>query len=219
MWNVKKTIDRINNIKHQRGLFLHDKERIMSRINKLKRESEDLTEAKMLISEAVRLTQQQLKTTIEQLVTMAISEVFKGEGYQFVVDFTLQGNKPQMKLMVQKEDQEPLVPKDEQGGCLLDVISFALRVVFWSLQRKRSRNTFVMDEPFRWTGAYTENVAEMMKQVSKELGLQIIIVTHDERLKELGDRSWTVKTTSEGCSVVELFGENTFEKRRKRERI
>jgi len=161
----------------------------------------DMIEARNIVSEAARITQQQFKMLVEELVTTAIQAVFPNKDYKFVMQFVLQNNRPQINLLVQDGENEPYIPKEEQGGGLLDIISFALRVVLWSLEKPRSRNILIMDEPFRWTGNLTELAANMMKEISKKLGLQIIMVTHDERLMEIADKSWLCKKEKE-LSVV-----------------
>jgi len=161
----------------------------------------DMVEARNIISEAARITQQQFKMLVEELVTTAIQAVFPNKDYKFIMQFVLQNNRPQINLLVQDGENEPYIPKEEQGGGLLDIISFALRVVLWSLEKPRSRNILIMDEPFRWTGNLTELAANMMKEISKKLGLQIIMVTHDERLMEIADKSWLCKKEKE-LSIV-----------------
>lgn len=162
----------------------------------------DLTESRNIISEASRLTQQQFKEFVESLVTMAIQSVFPEKDYRFVVDFNLQSNRSVIDLLVQQGDKEPYVPEDEQGGAILDIISFALRIVLWSLEKPRSRNVLIFDEPFKWTGDLTERAANMMKEISERLNIQMIMVTHDHRLSDIADRSWMVSRNSEGCSEV-----------------
>jgi len=161
----------------------------------------DMVEARNIISEAARITQQQFKMLVEELVTTAIQAVFPNKDYKFIMQFVLQNNRPQINLLVQDGENEPYIPKEEQGGGLLDIISFALRVVLWSLEKPRSRNILIMDEPFRWTGNLIELAANMMKEISKKLGLQIIMVTHDERLMEIADKSWLCKKEKE-LSIV-----------------
>lgn len=167
----------------------------------------DMVEAKNVISEASRVTQMQFKEFVESLVTLAIQSVFPEKDYQFVVDFVLQSNRSMINLLVKQGDKEPYVPEEEQGGALLDVIGFALRVVMWSLEKPRSRNVFISDEPFRWTGAYTERVANMMKEICNRLDIQVIVVTHDERLSEIADRSWRVFRNAQGYSEVKCISE------------
>jgi len=177
------------------------KEKQTEVINAKKRMS-DLTEARRIIVEVSKDTLEQFKEYVESLVTTAINSVFPEKGYRFIVDPVVKSNRSEIYLLVQQGDKEPYIPKDEQGGALLDIISFSLRVVLWSLELPRSRNTLIMDEPFRWSGALTTLAAQMMKEVSHELGLQIILVTHDERLKAIADRSWDVYRGVDGGSVV-----------------
>lgn len=181
-------------------------------INKLSLTVDDLIEARNIIAEAARITQLQFKTMVEQLTTSAIQSVFEDDDYKFIVEFTVQNNRPQINLMVQQGDKEPYIPKDEQGGGMMDIISFALRVIMWSLQTNRSRNTLIFDEPFRWTGNLTEQAAVMMKEISKKLGLQIIMVTHDERLMGIADKSWLCKK-EKGISITEQVKDNFHEGR------
>ena len=168
----------------------------------LKMEVTNYTEARNIVAEASRITQEQFKTLVEELVTSAIQSVFPDRDYRFIMEFVIQNNRPQINLMVQEGDKDPYLPKEEQGGGLLDIISFALRVVLWSLTSPRTRNVLIMDEPFRWTGNLTEKAASMMKEISDKLGLQIIMVTHDERLMETADRSWLCKKEKSGISTI-----------------
>jgi DNA repair exonuclease SbcCD ATPase subunit len=185
----------------EQNLLLGQYDACKNKLEKYNSEILDMIEARNIVSEAARITQQQFKLLVEELVTSAINAVFPNKDYKFVMQFVLQNNRPQINLLVQDGENEPYVPKDEQGGGLLDIISFALRVVLWSLEKPRSRNTLIMDEPFRWTGNLTELAANMMKEISKKLELQIIMVTHDERLMEIADKSWLCKKEKE-LSVV-----------------
>ena len=175
-----------------------------TKIEKMEQNIENMVEARNIISEASSVTQLQFKQFVESLVTLAIQSVFLDKNYKFIVDFVLQSNRPQINLLVQEEDKDPYVPEEEQGGGLLDVISFALRIVLWSLEKPKSRNVLIFDEPFRWTGNLTELMASMMKEVSYKMNLQIIMVTHDERLSDIADRSWKITRTKNGPSTIEM---------------
>ncbi len=166
----------------------------------------DLVEARLILSEASRATQMQFKEFVESLVTLAIQTVFVDEGYKFLVEFDLKSNHSIINLLVQQGDKEAYVPEDEQGGGLLDIISFALRIVLWSLEKPRSRNVILMDEPFRFCGALTPLAANMMKEISLELGIQIIVVTHSQDLENIADRCWRINRVKGGESIVQLIG-------------
>lgn len=201
------TVDDINifvrNRKH-RKVFL--KEQLLENEKKLaaaQKEYDELIAARQIISEAARITQLQFKEFVESLVTMAIQTVFPEEDYKFVMEFDLKSNRSEINLLVQQGDKDPYNPEDEQGGGLLDVISFALRVVLWSLENPKSRNVFVMDEPFRYCGKLTNLAGNMIKEISHKLGIQILMVTHEDNLSEIADKCWFVKREKGGLSIVE----------------
>lgn len=175
-------------------------------LNKLNTQYADLVEARRIVSEAARITQLQFKDFVENLVTMAIQTVFPEQQYKFVMEFDLKFNRSEISLLVQQGDKEPYVPEDEQGGGLLDILSFALRVVMWSLEKPRSRPVFVMDEPFRYCGILTPLAGNMMKEISVKLGIQNIIVTHEEALSDVADKLWKVKREKGGWSNVQIQG-------------
>lgn len=167
---------------------------------------DDLVEARRIISEAARSTQLQFQGFVESLVTMAIQTVFPEQQYRFVMEFDLKANRSEINLLVQQGEKEPYRPEDEQGGGLLDVLSFALRVVMWSLEKPRSRPVFVMDEPFRYCGKLTSLAGNMTKEISQKLGIQIIMVTHEDSLSEIADKSWLVRREKGGWSNVQVVG-------------
>jgi DNA repair exonuclease SbcCD ATPase subunit len=179
---------------------------------------DDLIEARRIVAEVAKLTQIQFKEYVENLVTIAIQSVFPEKGYKFVIEFDVKRNKSEAQLLVQSGDKEPYRPEDEQGGSIVDIISFALRIVLWSLQSPRSRNVLILDEPFRFTGKLVSVVGNMMKEISQKLGLQIIMVTHSDELAELADRSWEVKREGDESKLYLISGEEKPTKIKRRVR-
>ncbi len=170
-----------------------------------KRNVEYLLKARWVLAEAAKITQQQFSECVQNMVTMAIQAVY-GLPLKFLVNFEIKRNKAECQLLVQEGDKEPFVPKDEMGGGLLDVISFALRVVLWSLERPRSNNVLLLDEPLKFLGKgeLLNKAAIMVKDISHRLGLQIIINTHEPELLEIADRGWMVSYDGIKSSVEEI---------------
>lgn len=178
---------------------LKDKRKLIDNNKSL---SNNLIEARRILTETSKATQMQFKEYVESLVTSAIQTVFPEGDYKFIADYVVKSNRTEVNLLVQQGDKEPYIPEDEQGGGLLDTLSFALRIVLWSLENPRSRNTIIMDEPFKWAGRLTKFAGNMMKEISQKLNLQIIMVTHSEDLMEIADRSWVVSRDQDKISVV-----------------
>jgi hypothetical protein len=161
----------------------------------------ELIETKRIIMAVSQDTSSQFKEYVEALVTSAIVSVFPEKNYRFIVNSEIKSNRSEMNLLIQQGDREPYVPREEQGGALLDIVSFCLRVVLWSLELPRSSNTLILDEPMRFCGALTPLAANFMKTISHELGIQLIIVTHDNQLSTLADASWRVERSDRDSTV------------------
>ena len=174
----------------------------------------NLIKARWTLAEVAKLTQQKVSNHIESLVTMAIQSVYDSN-FTFHCDFDIKRNKSECILSIKEKDGRNFTPKDEDGGGILDVISTALRIVLWTMQEPRSINTFVLDEPGKFLGDLIEPFGVFIKEVSRKLNIQFIIVSHDQRLKSIGDRIWNV-TKRNRISTVKQEGEELIKVVRRR---
>ena len=172
--------------------------------NSIKEYNEDLQKARILIANAGQHTQTFLKSFIEEMVTTALQAVFE-EDYQFVIDFDIKRNKPEAKINLKLRGEET-DPKDSCGGGVLDVASFALRVVLWSIENPKSSNVIILDEPMKFLHGRIENAMKMIKDLSKKLGIQFIIVSQMEEFAENADKVFLV-THNNKHSIVEKANE------------
>ena len=156
---------------------------------------EDLIKARWVLTEVQQQTQQRFKDVVESLVTMAIKSVFD-RPFKFELEFERKRNQMECHPIVKEivGDQERIYdnPEDDMGGGILDIISFAFHIVLWSLEKPRSRNVFIMDEPMKNLGKLIVLGGKVLKEISKKLHIQIILVTHDEELLEIADKAFVV---------------------------
>ena len=142
--DISKYRNRLEQRKAERLLIKSRIEDLDESLGTLTMFRDDAIKARWVMTEVARITQEKFKDRIETLVTMAIQAVFDRPFY-FIVNSTINRNKTECQLLVKEGiDAEPFVPKDEMGGGLLDVISLALRVVLWSMERPRSNNVFLL---------------------------------------------------------------------------
>lgn len=147
-----------------------------------------LEEAQQIIQYVATITQEQLKFHIENLVTLALSSVFGEEAYKFEIGMEIRRGQTECDLYFVR-DGERVHPLSASGGGAVDVASFALRVALWSLQQNKTRPIFILDEPMKnISAAYQEKASEMFKSVAEKLGLQIIMVSHNEELISASDK-------------------------------
>lgn len=149
--------------------------------------------ARELIREAGLKTQESLSYHISEITSLALEAVFE-DPYTLKVEFVERRNKTECDLLFSR-DGEDVNPMDATGGGAIDVASYSLRIASWSMLIPKLRNTIILDEPFKNLSKDMQDKASMMiKEVSKKLGIQFIIITHEEMLSSFADKTFMVHT-------------------------
>ena len=148
-------------------------------------------------------TQRALQFHISDITSLALEAVFD-DPYELVAEFVQRRNKTECDLYFSRRGSR-VDPLDASGGGAVDVASFALRIAAWSMQTPKRRNTIILDEPMKFLDTQTdrlERASMMLKELSKRLGLQFLVVTHEDTLTEHADRVFQVKQNKKGVSHV-----------------
>lgn len=163
---------------------------------------QDKDEARIIIQQAVQIKQRNLEDYLSDIVTKALDIVFLDEAKEFVVEFVPRRGNTECDLWF-RSGNNLIAPLDNSGFGEADVASFALRAAYWSLGN--TRNTLVVDEPFKYLdGTRLDRAIEMVKALSDELGLQMILVTHESEMDKLFDKRFHVVMKNKVSTVVEL---------------
>jgi DNA repair exonuclease SbcCD ATPase subunit len=164
--------------------------------------------AREIIREVGLKTQQQLQFHVSDIVSMALNAVFP-DPYELKVNFIQRRNKTECDLLFVRNGIE-IDPIDASGVGAIDIASFALRIALWSMSSPRTRNVIILDEPFRFLSEnYQEQASVMIKEISQKLGIQFIIVTHEEVLTSAADRIFEV-SIKDGKSQVHTVENNPY---------
>ena len=132
------------------------------------------------ISEAIQHT---VYARIETTVTHALQFVFPNEDYRCVVTTSQKRGRVEAQIEVEHNGVR-MDPLTQCGGGVVDVVSFALRLVCITSNPDKSRRVLVLDEPFKYVSAdYRHRASLLLDNLSTELGFQLIIVTHDDDFK------------------------------------
>lgn len=176
-------LERHKGAKAQVERYISETEQALKQIKRNARQHEQAIE---IVKEVGLKTQQTLQFHISNTVSMALSSVFD-DAYEMVVEFVQRRGKTECDLLFGRGDNQ-VNPLSASGGGAVDVASFALRVASWSMQLPRTRNVLLLDEPFKNVSeGLLPKASELLKQVSEQLGLQIIMVTHSDTLIESAD--------------------------------
>ena len=149
-----------------------------------------LEKGRFILTEAAKVAQEQIKTEIESLLTLVIRGVFN-RPMTFKLIFEEKRNHVEARPVI-IENGEEYIPKDDLGGSIIDIIAIATRIILWYISNPRSRNLFLLDEPFRFTGGLIGKAGKMLQFLSKKLKFQVLMVSHDDSLIEICDRVYRV---------------------------
>jgi len=160
-------------------IAVHDESIALTNAQHKLEQSQAAQEILQLIAQAV---QQQAHERLSSVVSQCLESVFE-DPYQFHIEFERTRGRTWARLRFRRRelDADPL---SAAGGGVVDIAAFALRVACLMLHRPRLSKVVVLDEPFKFVSSqYRENVRAMLEELAKDLGVQIIMVTHIEELE------------------------------------
>lgn len=147
---------------------------------KLKRKIAAIKRAREIAQEAADETQRELEYRIGGLVTLALQSIFD-KRYTCTIKFTPRRGKMEADIILDKAGLVLDDIMDSSGGGVGDVMSFALRISLWAF--KKNRALFILDEPFKFVDkGRLVKCYSLLKKLASELGIQFIIVSHEEEM-------------------------------------
>jgi len=172
---------------------LSKKELLENQVAVVKKEKEEkqehfekvLVPAQELLQETAQKTQTMICMHIQNIVQMALDAVFPDRGYEFKVSFEIKRGRTEARMFL-LEDGAELNPMFANGGGVVDILANAIRVSAFTLSNNRA--FLFLDEPMRFVSAdLQETAADILREISHKVGLQLIVVTHSEQIINVAD--------------------------------
>jgi len=180
----------------RRDALQSQKDAYLKKIDYLIERQRTIELVQALVQKVAKETQEQLKFQIEDIVKTCINTCFPDE-YDFKVEFEIKRGKTECALKFYKNGHEIDDLLESGGGGVVDVASFGIRIAAWSLGQ--TANVLILDEPFKFLSKDLQGRAgEIISEISKKLGLQLIINTHIPELVEQSDKVFRVQLQKEG---------------------
>ena len=200
--SLKSIRNRLENEKGRHAQVVADLEAAEVRLSELQVHGGHVSEALDLIQRVAKATQDQMTWYISEKVSAAVRFVFPDHSFEFLLRFVTRRGSTEADILLVDADGNEIRPRDADGGGLVNVVAFALRVVLWSLT-KPTRPSFWLDEPLHFLHSRDAHlrVSRLMKEVSDELGIQLVMVTGEEteEIISQADRVFEVKRGAVEC--------------------
>lgn len=160
------------------------------RLEEIKTETEEVLKSISVCQNVATEVQKQLSVKIDTIVNLALATCF-GDEYTFKLNYVPARGKTEVEFLLLQNGKE-IDPMNQNGGGLIDILCFALRVAVFNISH--TDDVMVFDEPFRFVSkGLREKVAEVVHTFSERLNIQIIEVTHVEELMDNSDRRFVIK--------------------------
>lgn len=152
-----------------------------------------------------------VRERLEALVTQSLRLVFDDDSYSFFIEQDVKRDQAVARLMLEKADEDGNLFKTPlrgfHGGGIVDIVAFVLNAIVLTFVRPQRRQTMWMDEPFSQVSkSYRPRIADMMRWLHEETGLQFVIVTHEEEYLSVAD-TVTKITQHNGKTKVQVSTE------------
>ena len=185
-------------------LLITDWQKSQAKLSTLKEKGINLLKVQTLFQKAAEMTQKQLEFHISGLVSTALAAVWD-DPYEFKVEFIQRRGKTEADLWLIRNGSK-IKPLDASGGGVVDILSIALRMAFWSLT-KETRPLLILDEPFKHLSNNLQSKASaMLRMISKKLKLQILMISHIEELVANADRVFWARLQN-GRTLITMMEE------------
>ena len=141
----------------------------------------DADDAQEIVQAVAETVQEEAHKRIAGVVSRCLETVFD-EPYRFNINFERARGRTEAHLVFIR-GEHTVNPIDASGGGVVDVAAFALRLASIMLARPPKRRLVILDEPFKFVSAeYKDRIRMMLEGLSEDLGVQFVMITHDEAL-------------------------------------
>lgn len=203
MIGIKEYRNKLERKKGERDKLLKQQAETIELVQSKEKQLILAEKAQAIIQTTAHQTQQELQYHISELITLSLHSVFP-DPYSFELNFNIKRGRTEVEPVFIK-DNHKINPIYASGLGVVDIAAFALRIALWNVQQPKSRNTIILDEPFKFLSKdLVPNAARMLVELSGKLGLQIILVTHIPELIETAHKKFKINICNGVSQVKEM---------------
>jgi ABC-type enterochelin transport system ATPase subunit len=158
--------------------------------------------AEQVITSAAKATHDDIALNLSSICSEAVNEVMGKSCYEISIFTKEKRNNIELAIDLIKNGKSEGNPVDANGGGICDILSVTLLFVCWKLSGNRSRDLFILDEPFKnLDSERQENACAFFQDLANSLGLKVLMITHIPNFVEIAEH--TIKVTrKKGASHV-----------------
>jgi DNA repair exonuclease SbcCD ATPase subunit len=146
-----------------------------------------------------------MKGRIESVITEAVQLIY-GPSYKVELSYSFKNNRSCLEIEMVRNTEQGEIRRDMGGfgGGMADTISVPLRLMVLMGSRQTDK-VCVLDECWKHMDLERiELVGKFLRLLVDKLGMQIVMCSHHEKMREFADRTYEVSEEN-GMSKVEMY--------------
>lgn len=146
-----------------------------------------------------------MKGKIEKVITEALQLIY-GPSYGIELSYSMKNNRSCLDIEMIRDTPAGKVKRDMEGfgGGVSDTISVPLRLMVL-MGSKQTDKVCILDECWKHMDMERiELVGKFLRLLADKLGIQIIMCSHHDKIRDFADRTYEVSEAG-GISKVESF--------------
>lgn len=165
-----------------------------SRLSILEEEKNTLKLCKPIIDDIISKFSNSLLKKLEDLLTIGLKQIFFDKNYSVQIKVVDKRNSKCVELLL--NDNGNLIPikNSNVAGGVLVVIASIIQM-FYIINLDSVDKFMFLDEQFTAISKiYVPQFMEFVKSLCEETGLVIVLITHDDKFMQYGDRVYTANS-------------------------
>ena len=181
---------------------------IKSKINALEQANQNLEKAIIILTQAGTISRDNARKHFEKIITDALQFITQSKDYEFVIQELPNRAKASYEFFIKStvNGVECIQkPEDANGGGFVDIISVAAKYAYLEIfnDPRIMSGTLLYDEPGKMISEQMSvKFAEYIKFLGKHYNRQTIMITHNENLSNVADKTFVVTKDTNGVSQV-----------------
>lgn len=199
--NINELEKRLNQTEGFYRALKKQRQELSEVTNSIKKNIEILTKTSAVLKHLLDFMVKDEIERMSNLITYGLKSIFDDQNLVFSPDMTKKGGKIYIDLKTSNNGIEG--DFKSFGGSVAVIESFLLRVL--CVLKKNLAKLMLLDETFAAVGEeYIANTSKLIKELSKKLGLDVLLVTHQKDFQQNADHIYRVKESKNGLLMEQL---------------
>lgn len=194
--------------KQNEAMLKKDIASIKGKISSLETMNQNLEKVIVILTQAATTSRDNARAHFEKIITDALQFVSQSKDYEFVIKELTGRAKASYEFYIKStvNGVECIQkPEDANGGGFVDIISVAAKYAYLEIfnDPKIMSGTLLYDEPGKMISEQMSvKFAEYIKFLGNHYGRQTIMVTHNDNLSNVADKTFVVRKDRNGISTA-----------------